>query len=63
MCYISAGITAILGLAATNIAGVNFSPIVLVDAAIILALGLFIHLKQSFPAAIILLVYGLANTA
>ena len=62
LCYVSAGITTLVGLLGSSIGGVNFNAFVLVDAAAILALGLFIHLKQSFPASIILLVYSIANT-
>ena len=62
LCYVSAGITTLVGLLSSNIGGMSFGITVLIDAVIILVLGLFIHLKQSFPASIILLVYGLANT-
>ena len=53
LCYVSAGITTLAGLLGSSIGGINFNAFVLVDAAAILALGLFIHLKQSFPASII----------
>lgn len=62
LCYVSAGITTLAGLLGSSIGGINFNAFVLVDAAVILALGLFIHLKQSFPASIILLVYSIVNT-
>ena len=62
LCYVSAGVTTLLGLFATSIAGISFSPVVLLDAAIILGLGLLIQLKQNFPASVVLLVYGLINT-
>ena len=62
-CYISAGITTLLGLFSIEfIEGVNTSYVILLDAIIILTIGLLIHLKQSFPASVILLIYGIANT-
>lgn len=63
LCYISAGITAIAGLASANVAGISFSPLMLIDAILILAIGLIIHLKQSFPASVVLLIYGVINIA
>lgn len=50
VCYISAALTGALG--------VLFNPMMLVDAAIVLLLGLGIHLKQSRACSVILLVYG-----
>lgn len=53
LCYISAVVTGIFG--------IIFNPLMLLDSAILLALGLLIHLKQSRVCAIILLVYGVVS--
>lgn len=53
LCYFSAVVTAVVG--------ILFSPLMLVDAAIVLVLGLAIHLKQSRVCAVLLLVYSLIS--
>lgn len=53
LCYICAVVTAALG--------IMFNPFMLIDAAIVLVLGLLIHLKQSRVCSIILLVYGIVS--
>ena len=56
ICYVCAGLTAVLGMTVLKMgAGV------LLDAAILLGLGLGIHLKQSKVCAIVLLVYSLIS--
>ena len=54
LCYICAGLTLILGLATGNYLSI-------VDFLILLVLGIFIHLKQSRTAAILLAVYAVIN--
>ena len=58
MCYVSSAITLIFAL--TNS---GFPKNIILDAALVLALGLFIHIKKSLPASIVLLVYGILNVA
>ena len=53
LCYFSAVVTAV--------AGILLNPMMLVDAAIVLVLGLAIHLKQSRVCSVLLLVYGLIS--
>lgn len=55
LCYVCAAITAIVGLALLQ------NPMVLVDVAIVLVLGLGIHLKQSRVCAILLLAYSVLS--
>lgn len=54
LCYIAAGLNVILALVTGN-------TLMLLDAVILLVLGLLIHLKQSKICAIILLVYGIIS--
>lgn len=42
----------------TIVLAILFAPLMLIDAAVILVLGLLIHLKQSRVCAILLLAYG-----
>lgn len=51
LCYISAAVTAVFAVLA--------SPLMFLDAAVVLALGLGIHLKRSRVCAVLLLVYAL----
>ena len=51
LCYVSAVVTGVLA--------VLISPTMLLDAAIVLVLGLLIHLKQSRVCAVLLLAYGI----
>ena len=60
-CYVCAALTAIIGIAGTQLANFQGSPSMLIDAGFLLLCGLFIHLKQSFPGAVVLLVYGIIN--
>ncbi len=53
LCYISAGVTAVFALL--------FNLFMLIDAVIVLGLGLAIHLKQSRVCSILLLVYGVVS--
>lgn len=53
LCYVCAVITAVIG--------IMFNPLMLIDAAIVLVLGLVIHLKQSRVCSIILLVYSVVS--
>ena len=53
ICYICAVITAIMGLA------VMHQPYILLDVALLVGLGLGIHLAQSRACAVVLLVYAL----
>lgn len=53
LCYVSAAITAVFA--------VMFNPMMFLDAAIVLVLGLLIHLKRSRVCAVLLLAYGLFN--
>ena len=55
ICYACAGITLALGLA------MDLFPFVLIDVAILVGMGLGIHLAQSRACAIILLCYSLFN--
>lgn len=53
LCYICAALTAVVG--------IMFNPFMLIDAAVVLVLGLAVHLKQNRVCAILLLVYGIVN--
>ncbi|MFG6350136.1 MAG: zinc-ribbon domain-containing protein [Oscillospiraceae bacterium] len=53
LCYICTVVTAVVA--------ILFAPLILIDAAIVLVLGLLIHLKQSRVCSVILLVYGVAS--
>lgn len=53
LCYICAAVTAVVA--------IMFAPVMLIDAAVVLVLGLLIHLKQSRVCSVILLVYGVAS--
>lgn len=55
LCYVCAAITAIAGFVLLQ------NPMVLVDVAIVLVLGLGIHLKQSRVCAILLLAYSVLS--
>ena len=61
LCYISAAITGIAIFALGNFNGISFSPLNFIDVGILLACGLFLQLRRSFPAAIVILVYGAIN--
>lgn len=54
LCYISAVVTAVVAVLAAN-------PFMFIDVAIILGVGLAIHLKQNRACAVVLLVYGIAS--
>ena len=54
VCYVSAVLTLIMGMIGGNI-------LVIVDVISLIVLGLFIHLKLSYPASIILLVFSVVN--
>ena len=56
ICYICAGITLLVGLFAAE------NPYVFIDVALLVGLGLGIHLKQSKACAIALVVYAVINT-
>lgn len=56
ICYICAGITLIAGIASGSF------PLILIDVAVLLGLGLGIHLAQSRVCAIILLAYAAYST-
>lgn len=56
ICYICAGITLLVGLFAAE------NPYVFIDVALLVGLGLGIHLKQSKACAIALAVYAVINT-
>ena len=47
--------------AITGVVAVLMNPFMLIDAVIVLALGLAIHLKQSRVCAVLLLAYGVIN--
>lgn len=51
LCYVSAVVTAVLA--------ALVSPTMFLDAAIVLVLGLLIHLKQNRVCAVLLLIYGI----
>jgi hypothetical protein len=53
-CYISAGVTVILG--------ASSYPPMLLDAAILLGLGLWVHVSKTLASAVVLLVYAGINT-
>lgn len=53
LCYICTVVTAVFG--------IMFNPFMLIDAAVILVLGLLIHLKQSRVCSVLLLVYGVVS--
>lgn len=55
LCYVCAGITALAGLLLLK------APLMLIDAVIVLVLGLGIHLKQSRVCAVIVLAYSLIS--
>ena len=61
VCYVCAALTAIIGLGGTQIANLQGSPSMLIDAGLLVLFGLLIQLKQSFPGAVVLLVYGIIN--
>ncbi len=59
LAYISAGVTAVASLVGNVAEGIStFS---LIDAAILLTLGLLVHLKFSRVAAVLMLLYGAFN--
>lgn len=53
LCYICAVVTAVVA--------IMFAPLMLIDATVVLVLGLLIHLKQSRVCSVILLVYGVIS--
>ena len=55
ICYVCAGITAVLGMAVLQ------NPYVLIDVVILIVMGLGIHLAQSRACAVILCAYAVIN--